>query len=95
MTTVATRFHTACAIVLLTMVSTFTGLAAATETPLAAPSRGAHMSSVEQRYGAPSVRYPSVGNPQITRWDYPAMIVYFENDRVIHAVVPRAETASN
>jgi hypothetical protein len=51
------------------------------------PARGAHMAAVEQQYGQPSTRYPAVGQPPITRWDYPSMIVYFENDRVIHAVL--------
>jgi hypothetical protein len=28
----------------------------------------------------------AVEQPPITRWDYPAFSVYFEHDRVIHAV---------
>ena len=35
---------------------------------------------------------PSAGHreqPPITRWDYPAFSVYFEHDRVIHAVARR------
>jgi len=95
MTTLATRFQTACTIILWAMASAFTGLASATDAPTVAPNRGAHMSSVEQRYGAPSVRYAAVGNPPITRWDYPTMVIFFENDRVIHAVIPNTETASN
>jgi hypothetical protein len=51
------------------------------------PARGARMSAVEQHYGAPASRYPAVGQPPITRWDYPTMVVYFEHDRVIHAVL--------
>ncbi len=51
------------------------------------PERGAHMASVEQRFGAPTTRYAAVGQPPITRWDYPTMVVYFEGDRVIHAVL--------
>jgi hypothetical protein len=51
------------------------------------PARGDRMASVEHQYGAPSTRYAAVGNPPITRWDYPSMVVYFENDRVIHAVL--------
>jgi hypothetical protein len=45
------------------------------------------MPTVEARYGAPTARYPAVGTPPITRWEYPSMIVYFENNRVIHAVL--------
>lgn len=63
----------------------------AAETAAAAPGdhpeRGAHMPTVEQRFGAPTTRYPAVGTPAITRWDYPGMIVYFENDLVLHTVL--------
>ena len=50
------------------------------------PARGMRMSSVEARFGAPQNRHPAVGEPPITRWDYPAFAVFFEHDRVIHAV---------
>jgi hypothetical protein len=51
------------------------------------PERGQHMATVEQHYGAPATRYPAVGVPAITRWDYPTMVVYFENDLVLHTVL--------
>ena len=51
------------------------------------PERGMHMDAVEARYGAPATRYPAVGQPAITRWDYPGFVVFFENDLVLHAVV--------
>ena len=55
---------------------------------------GMSMTAVESSYGAPSQRHAAVGGsiaeqPPITRWDYPAFSVYFENDRVIHAVARR------
>lgn len=50
------------------------------------PKRGASMSEVESRFGAPAERHPTVGQPPITRWDYPGFAVFFEHDRVIHAV---------
>jgi hypothetical protein len=50
------------------------------------PDRGMSMSSVEQRFGAPASKHPTVGQPPITRWDYPGFAVFFEKDRVIHAV---------
>lgn len=50
------------------------------------PRAGVTMQSVEARFGAPSERRPAVGDPPITRWEYPGFIVYFEYDRVIHAV---------
>ena len=55
------------------------------------PSRGATMAAVEAKYGAPSQKHATVGGasaaqPAITRWDYPHFSVFFEKDRVIHAV---------
>jgi hypothetical protein len=51
------------------------------------PTRGMSMSGVEQRFGAPETRSAAVGQPPITRWDYPGFSVYFERDRVLHTVV--------
>ena len=51
------------------------------------PENGMHMAAVEARYGAPATRYAAVGQPPITRWDYPGFVVYFENDLVLHAVL--------
>lgn len=53
------------------------------------PTRGVTMESVERRFGAPTRREGPVGDPPITRWDYPDFSVYFEYDRVIHAVARR------
>ena len=50
------------------------------------PDRGMTMSRVESRFGAPSAKHATVGEPPITRWDYPRFAVFFEKDRVIHAV---------
>jgi hypothetical protein len=51
------------------------------------PKRGMRMTQVEQKFGAPTTRHAAVGQPPITRWDYPAFAVFFEHDIVIHAVV--------
>lgn len=51
------------------------------------PHRGTTMSDVEKHFGAPATRHPTVGEPPITRWDYSGFAVFFEHDRVIHAVV--------
>ena len=59
--------------------------AAATERP----KRGSTMSTVQSRYGEPVTRHAAVGQPPITRWDYAQFAVYFENDRVLHAVIVR------
>jgi hypothetical protein len=50
------------------------------------PSRGMSMTSVEQRFGAPAARHNAVGQPPISRWDYPGFSVFFEREYVIHAV---------
>lgn len=56
--------------------------------PQSLPGRGVSMQTVRQRFGAPERRHPAVGDPPITRWDYADFRVFFEHDRVLHAVVP-------
>ncbi len=60
------------------------------ESPVERPERGITMRAVEARFGAPIKRHPAVGEPPITRWDYEKFSVFFEHDRVIHAVVTGA-----
>jgi hypothetical protein len=60
----------------------------------ARPRPGMSMEAVESAYGAPAQRRGPVGGfaveqPPITRWDYPSFSVYFEHERVIHAVARR------
>ena len=50
------------------------------------PARGMSMEKVEATYGAPTNRTPAVGEPPITRWEYPGFVVYFEHQLVIHTV---------
>lgn len=50
------------------------------------PRRGMDMSKVLNELGEPTTRYPAVGNPPITRWQYPDRIVFFEYSHVIHVV---------
>ena len=57
------------------------------ESSMARPKGGMLMSAVEQKFGAPVTRHAAVGEPPITRWDYPGFVVYFENDLVLHAVL--------
>jgi hypothetical protein len=59
------------------------------DTTVARPARGATMTLVESKFGAPTEKHPTVGTPPITRWDYPDFAVFFERDRVIHAVALR------
>ena len=77
------------ALVTLSALCATAATARAADTAAAAerPERGLRMTTVEARYGTPANRYPAVGKPPITRWDYPGVIVFFEFDRVIHAVL--------
>jgi hypothetical protein len=54
------------------------------------PARGMSMAAVEARFGAPAERFAAVGQPPITRWVYPAFVVYFEYQTVVHSVVAQA-----
>jgi len=71
-------------------LSTNTGAAAAAADH---PNRGSSMAAVQGRFGEPTQRHATVGNPPITRWDYPQFSVYFENDRVLHSVLTRTTPA--
>ncbi|HET9474196.1 MAG TPA: hypothetical protein VFO82_09900 [Steroidobacteraceae bacterium] len=51
------------------------------------PQRGATMTAVEAKFGAPANKSSPVGNPPITKWFYPNFVVVFEHDKVLHAVV--------
>lgn len=51
------------------------------------PARGMSMEKVEATFGAPAQRIPAVGQPPITRWEYPGFVVYFENHTVLHTVI--------
>ena len=53
------------------------------------PTRGMTQASVESKYGSPTSVNVPVGEPPITRWEYSDFIVFFEYDKVIHAVVKR------
>jgi len=56
------------------------------------PTRGMSMAQVEKKYGAPQRKLSPRGgdtrkHPVINRWEYADFIVYFEHERVIHAVL--------
>lgn len=53
------------------------------------PARGQSKTQVEQRYGQPTRMVAAIGEPPISRWEYPGFVVYFEFDHVIHAVPRR------
>jgi len=53
------------------------------------PRRGELMATVETRFGRPDAVMGPVGEPPISRWDYPGFSVFFEYDTVINTVVQR------
>ena len=53
------------------------------------PTRGMTQASVESKFGSPMTVRAPVGDPPITRWEYKNFVVFFEYDRVIHAVAKR------
>ncbi|MGI9236680.1 MAG: hypothetical protein ACR2QZ_04750 [Woeseiaceae bacterium] len=55
----------------------------------ARPTKGMTQTSVESKYGSPVTVKAPVGDPPITRWEYQDFVVFFEYDRVIHAVAKR------
>lgn len=57
------------------------------------PHAGMSMDKVEAQFGAPIEKHSAVGEPPITRWDYPSFSVYFEYQLVIHAVPSVVTTA--
>lgn len=66
------------------------------ESAVALPARGLSMAEVEARHGAPADRMDPRGGqkrqwPTIHRWVYPQFTVYFEQDRVIDAVLNKAD----
>lgn len=58
-------------------------------TPVQTPSRGSTMDAVKAKFGTPTQEVAAVGEPPISRWEYPGYIVYFEYDKVLHTVVAR------
>ena len=56
---------------------------------VAHPARGLRMNAVKQRYGKPTREVPAVGQPPISRWEYPGYTVYFEHDIVLETVMHR------
>ena len=66
-----------------------TGEYAATFEQSGKPTRGMTQARVEADFGSPSSKGAPVGEPPISRWDYPKFVVFFEYDRVVHAVTKR------
>ncbi|MFT7414839.1 MAG: hypothetical protein ACI9FO_001500 [Methylophagaceae bacterium] len=52
------------------------------------PTQGMSMTLVEQKFGQAEQKIAAVGQPPIARWIYQDFVVFFENNLVIHSVVP-------
>lgn len=59
------------------------------------PTHGDKQAQVIQQFGEPSKRHASVGQPPITRWDYPGFSVYFEQNTVVNSVQIHQPSASS
>lgn len=67
--------------------TTGTGMArVAGPAPADAPSNSMTMAQVRATKGDPDTVFEAVGEPPITRWQYPEYVVYFERDLVITSV---------
>lgn len=55
--------------------------------PAQAPTNNMIMSKVREATGEPEIVMAAVGEPPITRWQYPGYVVYFEHDRDRKSVV--------
>jgi hypothetical protein len=62
------------------------GIAVDQQSATSRPKSGMSMANVEAAYGTPTEKHGAVGEPPITRWDYPGFSVYFEHETVIHTV---------
>ena len=61
----------------------------APDSSAARPASGMTAANVESTFGAPDAKVAAVGDPPISRWVYKDFVVFFEYDRVIHAVIRR------
>ena len=60
---------------------------------VAKPTSGMTAENVEAKFGSPDAKIAPVGDPPIARWEYKDFVVFFEYDRVIHAVVKRNKSS--
>lgn len=53
------------------------------------PARGMTQARVQSKFGSPVSTRAAIGDPPITRWEYQNFVVFFEYDKVVHAVMKR------
>lgn len=58
------------------------------------PTAGMTGDRVLARFGEPLRALPPVGDPPISRWEYPDFFVYFEYNHVVHAVLKHRKRGS-
>ena len=63
------------------------GQQAADKQHLEKPRNGQTKQQVQETFGNPDKQNSAVGDPPISSWEYADYIVYFEYDRVLHAVL--------
>ncbi|MDY0250990.1 MAG: phosphodiesterase [Pseudomonas sp.] len=59
------------------------------------PAHGDQQAQVVKQFGEPKVRHSSVGQPPISRWDYPGFSVYFEQNTVVNSVQTHQPNSSS
>lgn len=67
-----------------------------TDSAITLPKHGQTKSAILERFGEPAERTSAIGEPPISHWVYQGFTVYFESNRVIHAVrkfVPKVPSA--
>jgi len=70
-------------------LDTSAGVRSSTFDQAGKPTRGMTQESVEATFGSPQNARAAIGDPPITRWEYADFVVFFEYDKVIHAVTIR------
>lgn len=59
---------------------------------ISTPQAGLNMASVRATFGEPTSEDDAIGDPPITRWNYPEYSVFFEYDLVLHSVIHRPQS---
>lgn len=63
----------------------------AAKSDMVVPKKSATMTQVRSQFGDPISESPAVGEPPITRWEYPDYVVYFEHQHVITTVLKKSK----
>ena len=77
------------------MPESTTSAPASSQESMELPGRGMTMEQVESRFGTPVEKFSAVGEPPITRWQFPDYTVYFEDEYVIHSVAHSAHKVAH